>query len=171
MAPQYEYAGYLPWNTKEDTRHTDFSMPHIRHLAKSDSPNLPHISEQAHTERQSSRRTPANSMAHRYLPPAPPMAATVQNSAGTSFDETRANPDSYGKRYRETSRRGSRSRRSPPIALLLPVRPPTCKHGGLHMPWHCAHLLWGSHRRGVSIQEHQVGSVACFEPFTPDLRG
>ena len=170
MASQYEYAGYLPWNTKEDTRHTDFSMPHIRHLAKSNSPNLPHISEQAHTERQSSRRAPANSMAHRYLPPAPwqRLFKTAQEQASTKPGQTLT---AKTKRYRKTSRRGSRSRRSLPIALLLPARPPTCKHGGLHMPWHCAHLLWGSHRRGVSIQEHQVGSVARFEPFAPDLRG
>lgn len=105
------------------------------------------------------------------IPAASPMAVTVQNSARTSFDETRANPDSYGKTVSENITQGQPQSPFTPIALLLPVRPPTCKHGGLHMPWHCAHLLWGSHRRGVSIQKHQVGSVACFEPFAPDLRG
>ena len=33
VASKSRYAGYLPWNSKEDTRHIRIVMPPIRHLA------------------------------------------------------------------------------------------------------------------------------------------
>lgn len=63
------------------------------------------------------------------------MAVTVQNNTGTSFDETQANPDSYGKTVSENITQGQ------PQPPFTPDRPTTSGTSTDLQAWWPAHAV------------------------------